>query len=151
MFTLPDSSRTWIYKADRFLNENEVTFIEQKLNAFIPSWAAHGKQLFAEAKVVDNLWIIIAADEAKEGASGCSIDKVFRLITELENELNISFTNRLILAYQENKEIKLTPLSAIKDLGINAQTLIYDDTIQTLGDFHTRLRKAEDSWLKRML
>lgn len=151
MFSLPDSSRVWIYKADRFLSNEEVDRIQKKVDDFIPTWAAHGKKLYAEAKVVDNLWIVIAADESREGASGCSIDKIFRLVADLEKEMACSFTNRLIVAYQSDGEIKLTPLAQIKEVGIHSDTLIYDDTIQNLAEFKQRLRPANETWLKRSL
>lgn len=151
MFSFPDTSRVWIYKADRFLTDDEAQGIQQKVDEFIPTWAAHGKKLYAEAKVIDNLWIVIAADESREGASGCSIDKIFRLVADLEKEYACSFTNRLILAYQSEGQIKLAPLTQIKELGINADTLIYDDTVQNLGDFKNRLKPAIQTWLKRSL
>lgn len=151
MFSLPDSSRVWIYKADRFLSNEEVDRIQKIVDDFIPTWAAHGKKLYAEAKVVDNLWIVIAADESREGASGCSIDKIFRLVADLEKEMACSFTNRLIVAYQSDGEIKLTTLAQIKEVGIHSDTLIYDDTIQNLAEFKQRLRPANETWLKRSL
>src|SRR5690606_41236436 len=98
MFSLPDTSRVWIYKADRFLTDDEAQGIQQKVDEFIPTWAAHGKKLYAEAKVIDNLWIVIAADESREGASGCSIDKIFRLVADLEKAYVCCLTIIYILA-----------------------------------------------------
>lgn len=151
MFTLPDNSRVWVYKADRFLSDAETSLLQEKLNEFIPSWAAHGKKLYAEAYVLDNLWVIFAANEELEQASGCSIDKITRLVSELEKVCNCSLTNRLILAYKNQDQILLTPLAQIKDAGIQAHTLIYDDTVLNLGEFKSRLRPAQDTWLKRFL
>jgi len=148
---MPASSRVWVYKANRFMNAAETALAMQKARAFTAQWAAHGKALTATAFVQDNLWLVFVVDESKEGASGCSIDKVFRLVQELEQQLGLLFTDRLLLAWDNNGHTELTPLAAIQEAGITADTLIYDDTVQTLGHWNTRVKKAGESWLQRFL
>ena len=58
--TLPDDSRVWIYQANRSFTEDEIRDIEIKLEDFIRSWTAHGKDLQAGFKIVYKRFIIIA-------------------------------------------------------------------------------------------
>lgn len=148
---MPATTRVWVYKADRFLTEAETQQAEQRALAFTAQWAAHGKALTATAFVQDKLWLVFAVDESKEGASGCSIDKVFRLVQELEQDLHVRFTDRLLLAWEKDGNIQLTPLSELAAAGVTADTPVFDDTVQTLGNWYTRRKKASESWVKRYL
>lgn len=148
---LPPSSRVWIFKAGRFLTEDEISQIQNEIALFMPQWAAHGKKLYAAGEIVDALWLVIALDQTKENASGCSIDSLTRWINTLEQKWNLSFTNRLLLAYADQDQIKLAPLQNLTQHGLHAQSLVYDDTVQTLGEFFNRKVKAQDCWVKRFL
>lgn len=146
---MPASARVWVYKASRFLDESEAARIEARARAFTGQWAAHGKPLTATAFVQDQLWLVFVVDESKEGASGCSIDTVFRLVQDLESELGLRLTNRLLLAYEKEGDIALTDLQNLEN--IDAGTIIYDDTVQTLGEWQHRRKKASESWLNRYI
>ena len=43
--TLPETSRVWIYQANRSFTESELEEISLKLNTFIENWTSHGSDL----------------------------------------------------------------------------------------------------------
>lgn len=67
-------ARTWVYLADRALNENEAMHFSQSLNRFMVDWEAHGKTLSAGWRMCGNRLLFIAVDESTAPATGCSID-----------------------------------------------------------------------------
>ena len=89
LFTeLPDHSRVWIYSSNRLLDDDESKFIIQNVNHFTEQkWASHGEKIFAQGTLINNSILILAVDEARKAASGCSIDSSVHMIKHLENEL----------------------------------------------------------------
>ncbi len=60
---ISENSRIWIYQANRELTTQEQTLIQQKLDAFVASWQAHGHQLAALAEIRYQRFVILAIDE----------------------------------------------------------------------------------------
>lgn len=71
---LADSSRLWVYVADRLLSQEECDQAAEVLEAFTSEWAAHGSDLTASWKLQGARVVVIGLDETQAGASGCSID-----------------------------------------------------------------------------
>jgi hypothetical protein len=153
---LPDHSRVWVYQADRALLADEQALILSKGKAFTSTWAAHGHELMAELYLELKHFIIIALDEQVEAASGCSIDKSMRLILDLQKELGISFTNRLITAVYTAGEVRLFTYGEVKNEldqgGLSGNALVFDNTVQNLKALKTSwLKPLKETWLKKLL
>ncbi|WP_044212126.1 hypothetical protein [Flammeovirga sp. OC4] len=152
---LPDSSRIWIYQSNRAFTTEEQANIAPLLAQFISTWNAHGSELDASFSIEKNQFIIITVDEGVHAASGCSIDKSVGVIRSIETSLNVSLFERTNVAYLNEKEevatFKMTEAKGMVTEGkLQPSTLIFDNTIQTLGDFRSRwIVEASDSWLKR--
>lgn len=154
--TLPDHARIWIYQADRKLSSDEQRFILEKGKAFTSSWAAHGHDLMAELTIMLDHFIIIALDENVEAASGCSIDKSMKFILDLQKELGISFTNRLISAFYQDGKVMLLPYGEVKtgleNGTITGDQLVFDNTLQYLNVLKINwLKPLRETWLKKLL
>lgn len=154
--TLPNHSRVWIYQADRFLTENEVNSANLMLAEFVAKWAAHGKKLDAAAEVINNLFIVIGVDEQQAAASGCSIDASMGIILTLENQFNVSFTNRMIMAAEVDNAITLKSIhdlpALIDNKELSLDTLVFDNLVNTIGDWKTNwLKPMRDSWHVRFV
>jgi hypothetical protein len=129
---LPGYSRIWIYSSDREFTGTERIYVKEKLQEFVDGWAAHGKGLLAAADVLFDRFIVLAVDEQKVRASGCSIDSSVRFIKELGGELNVDFFNRLKLYVVKDEEIKRIH---IVDLKLHENDLLFDPMIADLNDF----------------
>lgn len=155
--TLTEEARIWIYQADRLLNEQEVACISRKLDKWQKEWNAHGKPLFSEAWIEDNLFLILAVEESQQSASGCSIDSSVHFIRQLGARINVDFFKRMIFAYQsQDGQVRLTSDKEMGRLykkgGISDDTLFYDTTLKNKGDWQERkLIPLEKSWHKRFL
>lgn len=152
--TISDSSRIWIYQADRQLIGNEEEQILSEVMDFMTKWAAHGQGLQASATIKHAQFLIIATDEAITSASGCSIDASVHLVQEIGRKFNIDFFDRLKLAFLTDESVNIVPLDQLKGTikagMINAQSQFFDNTITSKGELKDKWRvNASESWLKR--
>src|SRR5690606_38665572 len=93
---------------------------------------------------------VFFVNEEQAGASGCSIDKSVRFVKQMENELSISFFDRLKICLVDGEEKRLVPLS---NLGaIDSTTKFYNNTIKTKNELKNDwLLPVYGSWLDRFL
>ena len=56
---LANSSRVWIYKANRIFSDKEEVLISKKLLGFCNDWKAHQNQLKSSFKLVENCFLIL--------------------------------------------------------------------------------------------
>jgi hypothetical protein len=148
--TLHENSRIWVYQSNQFLSEEQVSLVELKLKSFVSGWNNHGTALKGEGLVLFNLFIVLAVDESEIGASGCSIDSSMRIIKELESELGVSFTDRMKLAYLEDKII-LTSLQELPST-VHEGTWVFNNLVTNLGEWKSSwLAPLQKTWVKRFL
>ena len=111
---LPDHSRLWIYQAARKLSEKEEKVIRGEVRAFCEQWEAHGNPLNTSFKIERSQFLILAVDEGVAGASGCSIDGSVRMLKSLHESLGIDFLNRSQVPFLMEGDVKLIPVSELK-------------------------------------
>ncbi len=153
---MPEHARTWVYKAARDLGSAEQRMVRELGSAFTGSWAAHGAALDATVDVLHGRFVVVAVDEAQALASGCSIDKSVGFIKQLELDLNLMLTDRMIIVHEKDGRSNSFRLEALPELlkegTITADTIVYDDLVSTVGDLRARFRvPLSESWLVRYL
>ncbi|WP_296620295.1 hypothetical protein [Marivirga sp.] len=151
---LDRNSRLWVYQAERPFNEEEKQFILQNGKAFVDSWTAHNKALDATIEIKYKQFIVLAVDETKAPATGCSIDKSVHFVKALENELKINLLDKSKIAFLKDDAIILENLPSIKSKvesdEITADLLTFNNMVTTKGDFETNwLIPARESWMGR--
>lgn len=154
--TLPNHSRVWIYQCERFLAPHEVNAINEEGNRFVAGWNAHGTPLKAKIAVLENLFLIVMADEEEAKASGCSIDKSLQFVKEVENYLGASLTNRMKVGVLVDGKIIIADLNKLSDLKsqgiISENSLVFDNLVATKSDLDKNwLVKLNAGWHSRFL
>jgi hypothetical protein len=101
-------------------------------------------------------FVIVAVDEQQALASGCSIDKSVGFIKQLEHDLNMMLTDRMIVIHEQGEKVSSFRLQdlpeLLKDGRITADTIVFDDLVPTLGELRTRFRMPlRGTWLERYL
>jgi hypothetical protein len=94
--------RTWVFIANRMLNAEEVTIVNDTLNTFVSNWKTHGTPIDAHGFCIACAAIVIAANEAEVKASGCSIDKITHTVRALGEHLGIDFFDRFNVLNRTN-------------------------------------------------
>jgi hypothetical protein len=154
--SMPDSSRIWVYMSDRILSAQDLAHANDALIAFTDQWQVHGKPMRASFDIRYNHFIIIAADEQLNAASGCSIDDSVRILRTLGGELSVDFFNRNNVALMESGKLVLQPLSfvkkALQEKTLSGDALIVNTLAQTKGDLSQKwILPLSSSWLGRFL
>lgn len=154
---LPSQSRVWIYGAERELTETETATIRAELQTFVADWVSHRRELNASADVLHNRFLVIAVDETKAEASGCSIDGSVHFLQDLGAQMGVDFFNRMIFSYRDaSGTIQTIPRDEFKvryKAGqLENDTIVFDPLVKELGELRQIFeRPLEDSWHSRMV
>ena len=143
--TTNDQSRIWIYAAEQKLTNEQENHILKAISDHLQNWEAHKVSLTAVVTILENHFIIIALDETKNGASGCSIDTLQNTIQNLEKELSVSLLNRLNVFCRIDDKIHCIPTTKLAEHA-NQETLFYDLTIQKKIELSNWLKPIEEGW-----
>jgi hypothetical protein len=155
---LPDDARLWIFGADRSLVDEEVATLRSRLVPFLESWTAHNSRLTAGVEVVDGRFVIIALDESRVPASGCSIDALSSELRTLEALLDVRLLDANPIWYRHpTGSIEALDRSSFRERAaagqITQDTPVFDLTVQRLGDYRSGrwTGPARDHWHTRLL
>ncbi len=153
---LPDTARIWIYQSGRKFTDNELDHIQEQVENFCQHWEAHGAPIRSSVKIFHHQFIVLAADESFNAASGCSIDTTLRLFQQMEAALGCTLLERTQIAFMDKEEVILYPQKGLKELfasGIlNKSSLAFNNSIATKGDLASQwVVPVEKSWIRRFL
>lgn len=149
---LPDSARIWVYGADRDLTKEEESRLLEAVDDFLSQWAAHGVPLHNARRWDEDRFLTIGVDSTKEGASGCSIDGLYRALKALESSIGARIVTSGLIYYRGNDgKIHSVTRDEFSDLAakgeINGDTEVYDLSVTSLNEWKSRFKsRAHDSW-----
>lgn len=154
--TLADSARIWIYQAGRKFTETEKSTISDTLTAFTHSWVAHGNPLKTSFAIFYDQFIVLAADENFNEASGCSIDSSVRVIRQLDQQFSLSLFDRTKIGFLKGEHIEMIPLNelprALTEGRWQQNSALFNNVIESKGQLKNGwIIPANQSWLKRYL
>lgn len=130
----PETARIWVFTADKAVTEVSRAAAIEPVMRFLEQWATHGKALTATAEWVNSWQLVIALDESKTGASGCSIDTLTRFMRELGEHLQVNWFDRMKILVRNNEEDQLISFAGLSDY---PEAFVYDPLIQTLGELRS--------------
>ncbi len=151
---IPDTSKVWIFASPKSISKDISAEILTHIDAFLKQWKAHGKELKSFKEFIDGHFLIIAVDESFEQATGCSIDSMVHFIAEIEKKYQINFTDRSLVYYRLNEEVKSTNFLNIKELvhsgEIDENTPVYNNSIINGKQLKSEwIETAAKTWLKK--
>ena len=153
---LPLQSRVWVFQSNRMMCPDEQSSIDDAVKHFVQKWSTHGVQMLASHVLYHNCFVIIAADEHKQAASGCSIDSFTALFKAFGTQYNLSFFDRFSIAHKSEDEVLISNLDDFKQLiddgCITPDTLVFNNLIEQRQDLSTKWElPLKESWHKRYL
>jgi hypothetical protein len=151
-----ENSRVWIYQSSRLFSLSEALEIEDSLDNFVKNWLSHGTPVKGYANLFFGQFIILMADEAATGVSGCSTDNSVRLMKDIENRYRVNLFERTLLAFVIKESIQLLPLSqfaySVQNQFIDADTLYFNNIVQTKVELENQwIIPVKDSWLTKRI
>lgn len=152
---LPDSSRLWIFQSDRLITEQEQEQVSAQLTKFVNNWASHGADIKASFDIRHDCFVIVAADESQQVASGCSIDSLTGVFKSVGNDLSLNFFDRFVIAVYDTS-VKVLSMQdfkqAIASHKIDSDTMVFNNMIHQKGDLSKLwMKPIRESWHKRYL
>ena len=155
--TLPDSSRVWVFGADKPLAEEGTTQLLDEVDHYLAGWKAHGAPLTVAREWRDGRFLVVGVDQSTAGATGCSIDGLFRLLQGVEKKLGASLVGGGRVFYRDDHAaVQAVPRADVEGLvnsgAITKDTVIFDTTLTDLGTWRACFeRRAKDSWVRDLL
>lgn len=149
---LPNTARVWVFGSDLPLGAEKSTILLEEVDRFLEKWNAHGSPLTAARSWKHDRFLTIAVDQSTAGASGCSIDGLFRTLKALQPKLGTNLLTSGCVFYREldgtitcTVREKFTELAAAGK--VSAATPVFDPTVTSLGEWRARFElKAGESW-----
>ena len=147
-------SRIWIYQSNRKFIASELEELNSKIVAFLNSWASHGSEMLCSYQVKYDRFIIIALDETKTSASGCSIDSCVHFIQGLEKTFEVLLLDKMNVAFKQGEYITYKSIQDFKKLvsnkSVSKKTIVYNNLVVDIDDFNLNWEvPASDSWHSR--
>ena len=150
--SLPDSARVWVYGSEPPLDKANADTMLCEVDSFLNGWRAHGVPLHSARDWSDDRFLTIAVDQEQEGASGCSIDGLFRTLKSLETKVGGQLvTSGLVYFRGRDGTIRAVTRDEYTRLSIQGEidssTEVFDLSVTGLGEWRSRFRsRAADSW-----
>lgn len=150
---LPDAARVWIFGSDRPLTEAGTVALLKGVDEHLANWKAHGEPLTVGSQLRDGRFLVVAVDQSTAGATGCSIDGLFRVLQGLEGAVGASLVGGGRVFYRGGEGVvQSTTRDQLSELvtsgAITKNTVVFDTSITDLGTFRSGFEKrAKDSWI----
>jgi hypothetical protein len=149
-------SRVWIYQSSRLFSMSEALEIEVMLQDFIKNWLSHGTPVKGYANLFFGQFIILIADEAATGVSGCSTDSSVHLIKEIEKTFNVNLFDRTSLAFLVKDKLQLIPMQqlqyALDNSFLTLNSLYFNNIVETKQELESNwIIPLRESWLAKRI
>jgi hypothetical protein len=154
--TLPENSRIWIYQSNRSFSEVELNEISSKLNVFLHTWVAHGADLKAGFEIKYKRFIVIALDQDKQSATGCSIDASVQFIQELERIYSVDLMDKMNVSYKQGEYVAYKTLTDFKKMAknkaVSKNTIVFNNLVNSKSEYQEFWEvPASESWHSRFV
>lgn len=149
---LPDDARVWVFGSGDALGDDLSAPLLRQVDAYLSQWAAHGEPLTSAREWRDQHFLVIGVDQSTAGASGCSIDALFRILQGLERSLGTSLVAGGRVFYRDARGVvqcvdRATFSARARAGEIDGDTEVFDTTVTTAGAVRERFaRNASSSW-----
>ncbi len=153
---LPDTSRVWIYQANRSFNQEELKNLQQELDDFIQNWTAHGSELKSGYEIPYGRFIVIGLDQAQNAASGCSIDASVHFIQHLEKKYDVVLLDKMNVSYKQGEYVAYKPLIDFKKMAkqkaVSEKTIVFNNLVTNKAEYREHWEvPASESWHSRFM
>jgi hypothetical protein len=150
--SLPDDARVWVFGAASGITGPPSEQLLAAVDDFLAQWNAHGSPLVCGRDWRDDRFLAVGVDQSTAGASGCSIDGLFRTLARLEPELGTTMLGGGRVYYRDaDGRVNATTRSAFNQLvaegRIGPDTPVFDTTITSASAWRAEFeRPMRASW-----
>ena len=155
--SLPDDARVWVFGAAEEMEPTARLQLLDAVDEYLAQWHAHGEPLRCARDWRDERFLAIGVDQSTAGASGFSIDGLFRTIARLEPELGTKLLGGGRVYYRAGDgRIASTTRPAFVALAragdVGPETPVFDTSITTASAWREAFeRPMRESWHASLL
>ena len=155
--SLPDDARVWIFGAASELDAAASNRLLGAVDDFLAQWNAHGSRLVCGRDWRDERFLAIGVDQSTAGASGCSIDGLFRTLARLEPELGTTLLGGGRVYYRDSDgRVTAATRTAFnvlaRDGRIGPDTPVFDTSLTTASAWRQAFeRPVRESWHMQLI
>jgi len=150
--SLSDASRIWLFGIAPALDEPKRARMLQQVDLFLRDWAAHNVPVTSAREILHDSFLLIAVDQQSE-TSGCSIDRMFGLLRQLEGDLGVAILDpKLVFVRHGDGRVGAMTRDEFRASG-DMHTVVFDTLAERLGDVRGGRweRPAAESWHAKLL
>jgi hypothetical protein len=149
---LPDDARVWVFSSTTALPEPSVQTLITEVDAFLSTWKAHGQPLHAARDFRDQRFLAVGVDQSTEGASGCSIDGLFRTLRDLQTRIDGNLLQGGRIFWREADGSITGGTRAEFARAATGETRVFDTTVETAAGWRQAFeRAAKETWHAQIL
>jgi len=155
--SLPDDARLWVFAAADPVTGPAAELLLAEVDRFLDGWAAHGAPLRAARDWRDDRFLAVAVDQSTAGASGCSIDGLFRALRALEPEIGTSLLGGGRVFWRDatgavRAADRRRFAAAAGEGAVARDTPVFDTTVTTARQWRSQFElPAQRAWLASLL
>jgi hypothetical protein len=145
--SLSDDSRIWIFGVSPALDDAKRARMLEQVDLFLRDWAAHNVPVTSGREILHDSFLVIAIDQRSE-TSGCSIDRMFGLLRQLERDLGVAILDPSRVFVRDRGAMSRDEFRNTA----NADTIVYDTLAERLADVRGGRweRRAGESWHSKL-
>lgn len=152
---LPAHARLWVFTADAPVADPSPLLAA--VDAHLAQWAAHGAPLLCARDWRDDRFLAIAVDESATGASGCSIDGLFRTIARVQSTIGADLLASGRVSWRDAhgtihvaSQQEFSACAAAGD--VTRETPVFETLTETVYGWRSAFEKpAGESWARGLL
>jgi hypothetical protein len=151
---LPDEADLWIYALERPLTEAEQRTLLDQLHRFMGTWTSHQRPVQGAMVLLEDRFILLAAQVPDGDLSGCGIDKSVHVLAAAAQQLGTGLMGNLAVVYRDaTGQVQATSRHAfrqmIRDGRVSERTPVFDLSLRRVGDWRRGVfeRPAADAWV----
>ncbi|MEO6525040.1 MAG: hypothetical protein ABIP93_00280 [Gemmatimonadaceae bacterium] len=155
--TLPDNARVWVFGSDQPLGEEATNDLLKGVEAHLEEWKAHGEPLTVGYEWRFGRLLVVGVDQRTAGATGCSIDGLFRVLQGLEPRVGAKLVGGGRVFYRDSAgEVQSADRSELKAMAasgaLDENSVVFDTSLTDLGSLRSCFeRAARKSWAASIL
>ena len=154
---LPDEARVWVFASDLPLEGARAQTLLEAVDAHLRVWQAHGAALTCARAWRDDRFLAVGVDPRVAGASGCSVDGLFRVLQRVGPEVGAQLLPSGRVYWREASGAVVAAeraafVAAVREGRVDADTPVFDTTITDAAGWRQRFEvPAAASWHRALL
>jgi hypothetical protein len=154
---LPDDARLWVFAAADPVSPAHEPQLLAAVDDFLADWRAHGEPLTNGRAWRDRRFLAVAVDQSTAGASGCSIDGLFRSLAAVGQAIGTTLLGGGRVYYRDaSGAIACVDRATFTERAargeVTAETPVFDTAASTAQAWRERFEvPAGESWHAQLL